>query len=59
MFLTLVQLCAGAVNVVLRAPIGMQILHLLLADLLWIALILMFLRARETQPTAGSSVSAC
>jgi hypothetical protein len=37
----------------------MQILHLLLADLLWIALILMFLRARETQPTAGSSVSAC
>jgi cytochrome c oxidase assembly protein subunit 15/protoheme IX farnesyltransferase len=59
MFLALAQLCAGAANVVLRAPIAMQIFHLLLADLLWIALILLFLRARETQPTAGSSVSPC
>ncbi len=45
--LAMAQLCAGAVNVVLRAPIGMQIVHLLLADLLWIALVLLFLRARE------------
>jgi heme a synthase len=59
MFLALAQLCAGAVNVVLRAPIAMQIFHLLLADLLWIALVPLFLRARETQPTASSSVSPC
>ena len=57
--LAISQLCAGAINVALRAPIGMQIVHLLLADLLWIALILLFLRARESRPIAGSSVSPC
>ena len=46
--LAIVQLCAGAVNVALRAPIAMQIGHLLLADLLWIGLVLLFLRSRET-----------
>jgi cytochrome c oxidase assembly protein subunit 15 len=35
------QLCAGAVNIALLAPIPLQILHLLLADLLWIALVLL------------------
>ena len=50
--LALFQLCAGAINVVLRAPIPMQIIHLLLADLLWVALVLLFLRAREAdRPT--------
>ena len=34
-----VQLCAGAINVVLLAPVWMQLLHLLLADLVWIALL--------------------
>jgi heme A synthase len=34
------QLVAGAVNLLLLAPVGMQMLHLLLADLLWIALII-------------------
>jgi heme A synthase len=38
--LVLTQLVAGAVNVLLLAPVWMQLLHLLLADLLWIALIL-------------------
>ena len=55
--LAIVQLCAGAVNVVLRAPIAMQIIHLLLADLLWVALVLLFLRARETGQNATSPVS--
>jgi heme a synthase len=59
MFLALAQLCAGAVNVVLRAPIAMQIFHLLLADLLWITLVLLFLHARGAQPTASSPVSPC
>src|ERR1051325_3981349 len=34
-----VQFLAGIVNLFLLAPIGMQLLHLLLADLLWIALV--------------------
>jgi heme A synthase len=38
--LVVIQLLVGAVNVALLAPIGMQIIHLLLADLVWIALLL-------------------
>ncbi len=41
----LAQLCAGAVNIALLAPIWMQLLHLLLADILWIALVLLTARA--------------
>jgi heme A synthase len=39
--LVFVQLAAGAVNVLLLAPVWMQVVHLLLADLLWIAFVLM------------------
>lgn len=39
--LAVTQLVAGVVNVVLLAPVWMQLLHLLLADLLWIALVLL------------------
>ncbi len=39
--LALAQLCAGAINVILLAPIWMQITHLLLADSLWIGLVLL------------------
>lgn len=39
--LVFVQLIAGTVNVLLQAPVWMQILHLLLADLLWIGYLLM------------------
>ena len=38
--LVFVQLAAGTVNVLLLAPIAMQLLHLLLANLLWIAMVL-------------------
>ncbi|MEM1205662.1 MAG: COX15/CtaA family protein [Acidobacteriota bacterium] len=34
------QLALGALNVVLLAPVWMQLVHLLLADLLWISLVL-------------------
>jgi heme A synthase len=37
----LLQAGAGILNLVLLAPIWMQLLHLLLADLLWIALVLL------------------
>lgn len=39
--LVFIQLVAGTVNVLLRAPVWMQIVHLLLADLLWIGFLLM------------------
>jgi heme A synthase len=38
--LILVQLGAGLVNVLLNVPVAMQIIHLLLADLIWITLVL-------------------
>lgn len=39
--LVVVQTLAGALNLALLAPVGLQLLHLLLADLLWIALVLL------------------
>lgn len=38
--LFLIQLTAGLINLFLLAPIPMQLIHLLLADLVWISLIL-------------------
>ena len=35
------QLLAGAANLLLLAPVWMQLLHLLIADLLWISLVLL------------------
>jgi len=35
------QLLAGAVNLLLLAPVWMQMVHLLLADLLWISLVVL------------------
>jgi heme A synthase len=44
------QIAAGVVNLLLLAPVWMQLVHLLLADLLWITLVLLcasLLAARE------------
>jgi heme A synthase len=38
--LSLAQLAAGAINLGLLAPLWMQLVHLLLADALWVALVL-------------------
>lgn len=38
--LVIAQWCVGIINLVLLAPIWMQLVHLLVADLVWIALIL-------------------
>lgn len=43
--LALLQLAAGLANVALLAPVWMQIVHLLVADLLWIAFVLLAVRA--------------
>ena len=42
---TLAQLCAGVTNLILLAPVWMQITHLLLADLVWISLVLLAVEA--------------
>lgn len=39
--LVILQLIAGVVNILLNVPIWMQLVHLLLADLLWIAVVLL------------------
>jgi heme A synthase len=38
--LVVIQVAAGLLDVVLRAPVAMQLIHLALADLVWIALVL-------------------
>jgi heme a synthase len=48
LILTIGQLCAGAINLVLLAPVWMQILHLLMADLVWISLVLMTVETVES-----------
>jgi heme A synthase len=42
----LLQLGAGMINLLLLAPVWMQIVHLLLADLVWIVLILLTLSSQ-------------
>jgi heme A synthase len=51
-----VQYGAGLLNVELRAPVAMQLVHLLLADCVWILLVLFAasaLGARAVQPSAS------
>ena len=43
--LALAQLGAGAINITLLAPVWMQLVHLLLADLLWLSLVLLVAEA--------------
>lgn len=59
MALFMIQLVGGVINVLLLAPVWMQLVHLLLADLTWIALILLTASALvepglETDPAATS-----
>lgn len=49
------ELLIGAVNVLLKAPVAMQLIHLLMADLIWIVLIL--LSAAALAPVARPVVS--
>lgn len=44
------QLVAGAVNVLLKAPVAMQLVHLAISDVLWILLVLL---AAEELSTGG------
>jgi heme A synthase len=51
-----VQLVAGFINVILLAPVWMQIVHLLLADVMWIAAILLGATAL-TQPETHPQIT--
>jgi heme A synthase len=55
--LVLVQLLAGLTNLLLHAPIWLQLVHLLLSDLIWIALVLLAFTALA-QPARASAVRA-
>jgi heme A synthase len=58
--LVFVQLGAGAVNLLLHAPIWLQLLHLLLSDLVWIALVLLGCAALQSparEPSAGFALN--
>jgi heme A synthase len=46
------QLVLGLLNVALLAPIGVQLVHLLLADLVWIAFVLLYGAVRSERPMA-------
>jgi heme A synthase len=46
------QLAAGAANLLLRAPVFMQMLHLFLADALWISLVILCAGILKSGPIA-------
>jgi heme A synthase len=55
--LFVVEISAGFINVLLLAPMWMQLLHLLLADLLWITLVLLTASALAKQYPSGEKFS--
>ncbi len=50
--LTLFQLALGALNLSLLAPIWMQLIHLVVADLVWISLVMMICEAVVSRESA-------
>lgn len=54
--LVLAQLVAGSLNVYLLAPVWLQLVHLLLADLMWLALVLLTATALAERATAQESL---
>ena len=61
--LVALQVTLGVINVLLYAPGWMQLIHLLVADILWIAAVLLvifeaeasFRRGTDPQPVVGTS----
>ena len=50
--LVILQVVAGAVNVFLLAPVWLQLVHLLLADLVWISAVILSASALQ-HPLVG------
>jgi len=55
--LVIIQLGAGLINLLLHAPIWLQLVHLLMSDLIWIALALLAFTALA-QPARETSIRA-
>ncbi|HEU5171318.1 MAG TPA: COX15/CtaA family protein [Gemmatimonadales bacterium] len=55
--LVVAQWAAGAMNVLLLAPVWLQLLHLLLADLLWISLVLLTAAALSSPAPAHAAAA--
>src|SRR5579872_6022254 len=53
-----VQMAAGFLNYLLKAPVGMQLVHLLLADATWIVLVLLAASALAEDVTQVEAASA-
>lgn len=54
--LLVIQLLVGVFNVALLAPVGMQIIHLLVADAVWIALVLLAASALAVDDAEAAAV---
>jgi heme A synthase len=52
-----IQLAAGAVNVVLLAPVWLQLVHLALADAVWIAYVFLGAETISAPPLTGSAAA--
>ena len=50
-----IELAVGVVNVLLLAPVWMQVIHLLLADLVWITAVLLANEALTTEPEIAAA----
>ena len=58
LILVILQVILGGLNVILLAPIAVQVLHLLVADLVWIALVLLAAEGLGTRQVAEAQTSA-
>lgn len=56
--LVALQLVAGAVNVLLLAPVWLQLVHLALADALWVTLVLLLAAAHDAEAVAAARQGA-
>ena len=54
---TVLQLAVGSLNLALLAPLPMQLTHLLMADLVWIAVVILTLEVLRAQSVEAASVS--
>jgi heme A synthase len=55
--LVLIQWMAGLVNILLLAPVWMQLIHLLLADLVWISWVLLSANVFTRSAAAGNTIA--
>jgi heme A synthase len=57
MWLLVAQLAAGVVNVLLLAPVWLQLIHLLVADMVWIAYVFLGAETLSASPATGTAAA--